>query len=53
MEYYNIFEENERGSYTPGFFQMKLSFPFNTNYWCPLKLSSPIWLFIFLGQPIY
>ena len=23
------------------------------NYWCPLKLSSPIWLFIFLGQPIY
>ena len=22
-------------------------------YWCPLKLSSPIWLFIFLGQPIY
>ena len=25
----------------------------NINYWCPLKLSSPIWLFIFLGQPIY
>lgn len=22
-------------------------------YWCPLKLSSPIWLLIFLGQPIY
>ena len=31
MEYYNIYEENERGSYTPGFFQMKLSFPFNIN----------------------
>lgn len=26
---YNIFEENEKGSYTPGFFLMKLSFPFN------------------------
>lgn len=31
MEYYNIYEESERGSYTPGFFQMKLSFPFNIN----------------------
>lgn len=28
---YNIFEERERGSYTPGFFLMKLSFPFDTN----------------------
>ena len=24
-----------------------------SHYWCPLKLTSPIWLFIFLGQPIY
>lgn len=31
MEYYNIYEERERGSYNPGFFQIKLSFPFNTN----------------------
>lgn len=31
MSYYNIFEEKEKGSYTPGFFLMKLSFPFNIN----------------------
>ncbi len=29
MEYYEIYEESERGSYTPGFFQIKLSFPFD------------------------
>lgn len=29
MEYYNIYEEKERGSYNPGFFQIKLSFPFD------------------------
>lgn len=40
MEYYNIFEENERGSYTPGFFQMKLSFPFNTNALSSLSLQN-------------
>lgn len=28
---YNIFEEKEKGSYTPGFFLMKLSFPFDTH----------------------
>ena len=28
---YNIFEEQEKGSYTPGFFLMKVSFPFDTN----------------------
>lgn len=31
MSYYNIFEEKEKGSYTSGFFLMKLSFPFNIN----------------------
>lgn len=31
MQLLNIFEENERGSYTPGFFLMKVSFPFDTN----------------------
>ena len=29
MEYYDIYEERERGSYNPGFFQIKLSFPFD------------------------
>lgn len=29
MEYYVIYEERERGSYNPGFFQIKLSFPFD------------------------
>ena len=28
---YNIFEEREKGSYTPGFFLMKVSFPFDIN----------------------
>lgn len=28
---YNIFDEQEKGSYTPGFFLMKVSFPFDTN----------------------
>lgn len=31
MSYYNIFEEKEKGSYTPVFFLMKLSFPFDIN----------------------
>lgn len=31
MQEFNIFEEKERGSYTPGFFLMKVSFPFDTN----------------------
>ena len=31
MEYYDIYEERERGSYNPGFFQIKLSFPFDMN----------------------
>lgn len=31
MSYYNIFEEKEKGSYTPGFSSKKLSFPFNIN----------------------
>ena len=39
MEYYNIYEEKERGSYNPGFFQMKLSFPFNTNDLSSLSLQ--------------
>lgn len=39
MEYYNIYEEGERGSYNPGFFQMKLSFPFNTNNLSSLSLQ--------------
>lgn len=31
MEYCDMFEESEKGSYTPGFFLMKLSFRFDTN----------------------
>ena len=34
-------------------YKAKLYVRMKKNYWCPLKLSSPIWLFIFLGQPIY
>lgn len=39
---YNIFEEEqkERGSYTPGFFLMKLSFPFNTNHLSDLSTEN-------------
>lgn len=39
MKYYNVYEEKERGSYTPGFFQMKLSFLFNTNELSSLSLQ--------------
>lgn len=37
---YNIFEEKEKGSYTPGFFLMKLSFPFDTNHLSDLSTEN-------------
>lgn len=40
MSYNNIFEENEKGSYTPGFFLMKLSFPFDTNHLSELSTEN-------------
>lgn len=39
MCYFNIYEEKERGSYNPGFFQMKLSFPFNINDLSSMSLT--------------
>ena len=38
MSYYKIFEE--KGSYTPGFFLMKLSFPFDTNHLSDLSTEN-------------
>ena len=40
MSYYNIFEEKEKGSYTPGFFLMKLSFSFDTNHLSDLSTEN-------------